>query len=161
MPSVSLGEPAPLFSLPAINEAAAVSAVGRAQVELSDLVGIAPGHKANGVVLYFFDRAHGGAQLSALGRVQRQLSGKGVTVLAISVDQADLGDLSRWLEQDKVSVPVLRDEHGLVLGRYGVEASSLPMTVVIDEAGNTFAVGQPAKEGFEAELVGEATAAAK
>jgi len=155
LPSVDLGEPVPLFMLPAINEDAAVRMSARPQVELGELVGVSPRIPATAVVLYFFDRSHGGESLSSLDRVHRQYSGKGVAVLGISADQGELGPLASWVEKQKLQVPVLRDEFGVVRSRYGITDASLPLTLVVDASGRLFAVGQPPATEIEAAIGGE------
>lgn len=150
---LSVGLHALLFSLPAINEDAAMDAVGRSQVGLSDFVGMDPPRKARAVVLHFFDRENGGQELVSLDRVQRRFGSRGVQVLGISTDTGDMGGLSTWLESQKLGYPVLRDNHQVVSGRYGIE--KLPLTVVVDRDGYVFAIGQPQSDGLEAELQGE------
>ena len=157
LPSVDLGSPAPLFMLPAINEEAAVKLASRPQIELGELVGVSPRVASSAVVLYFFDRAHGGEGLSSLDRVHRQYSGKGVAVVAISLDPGELGPLAAWVEKQKVQFPVVRDEFGVVRSRYGITEASLPLTLVIDREGDLFAVGQPTAAELEA-AVGEEVA---
>ncbi len=155
LPSVDLGEPVPLFLLPAINEDAAVRAVARTQVELADLVGVSPRMPAKAVVLYFFDRNHGGDAIGELGKVHKQMQGKGVQVLAISADTGELGPLASWLDKQKVQVPVLRDEYGVVRSRYGITDASLPLTLVVESSGRLFAVGQPGPAELEASVAAE------
>ena len=154
-PPASVGLHALVFTLPAINEDAAERAVGRSQVGLSDFVGINPSHASKAVVLHFFDRAHGGDDLDALDRVQKRFRGKDVQVIGISADSSDMGELSNWLEQEKLSFPVLRDNHGIVSSRYGI--GTLPLTVVIDAQGYVASVGQPKGASFETELQSQLT----
>jgi peroxiredoxin len=155
LPSVDLGEPAPLFMLPAINEDAAVRVMARPQVELAELVGVSPRVPSKAVVLYFFERARGGDGLGALDRVHRQFSGKGVRVVGVSTDGGELGPLATWIDKEKIQFPVVRDEFGVVRARYGISQSSLPLTVVLDSTGRLFAVGQPPVGELEAAVAGE------
>lgn len=155
LPAVDIGEPVPLFLLPAVNEDAAVRVVSRAQVELADLVGVSPRAPAKAVVLYFFDREHGGEGIAQLSRVQRQLQGKGVQVLGISADQGELAPFAAWLDKQKAPFPVLRDEHGVVRSRYGITDASLPLTLVVESSGRLFAVGQPGPAELEASVAAE------
>lgn len=150
---LSVGLHALLFSLPAINEDAAMDAVGRSQVGLSDFVGMDPPHESKAVVVHFFDRDHGGEDLSSLDRIQRRFGGRGVQVLGVSTDSGDMGGLSTWLEGKKLGYPVLRDNHQVVSGRYGID--KLPLTVVIDSQGYVFAIGQPKGDAVESELQSE------
>ena len=127
--------------------------VGRSQVGLSDFVGMNPPRPSKAVVVHFFDRAHGGDSLEPLDRIQRRYGGRGVQVLGVSLDTGDMGELSTWLEGQKLGYPVLRDNHKVVSGRYGVE--ELPLTVVVDSNGYVFAIGQPQGEAVETELQSE------
>lgn len=152
--AVSVGEPALLFTLPAINEDAAVSAVGTSRVSLGDFAGVTPARPANAVLLHFFDKdATAEGQLAALERLQRKHGGKGLQVVAITMDDGDLGSLSTWVEDQKVSFPVLRDNHRVVQGRYQISAA--PLSILVDPDGRVFAIGNPAAAGMEAELEGE------
>lgn len=155
LPSIELGTPAPLFMLPAVNEDAAVRLSARPQIELGELVGVSPRVPTNAVVLYFFDRARGGDALGALDRVQRQHSSKGVAVIGISADAGELGPLAAWIDKEKVQVPIVRDEFGVVRSRYGITDQSLPLTLVVDGQGNLFAVGQPPLAELEAAIGSE------
>jgi peroxiredoxin len=155
LPSVDIGEPVPLFLLPAVNEDAAVRAVARPQVELADLVGVSPRTPAKAVVLYFFDRQHGADGIAQLSRVQKQVQGKGVQVLAISADTGELAPLAAWLDKQKVPFPVLRDEHGVVRSRYGITDASLPLTLIVESSGRLFAVGQPGPAELESSVAAE------
>jgi peroxiredoxin len=150
---LSVGLHALLFSLPAVNEDAAMDAVGRSQIGLSDFVGMDPPHESKAVVLHFFDRDHGGADLASLDRIQRRYGSRGVQVLGVSTDSGDMGGLSTWLEDQKLGFPVLRDNHQVVSGRYGIE--KLPLTVVVDAKGYVFAIGQPKGDAVETELQAE------
>jgi len=152
-PAVSVGQPAYVFTLPALNEDAAMDAVNKPQVALADFAGVSPGHSARAVVLYFFLKDEGGDELAVLHRLQRRYSGKGVQVVAISADVGDLGALSTWVEGQKLSFPVLRDNHRVVTSRYGVV--SLPMTILVDHDGYVFSIGQPDPAHFESELESE------
>ena len=154
--TVSVGEAALLFTLPAINEDAALAAVGSARVSLADFTGVAPSHASKAVLLYFFDRDRQGAGLGSLERLHKRWSGKGLQVIAITVDSTDLGTLSTEIEDQKLSFPVLRDNHRVVSTRYG--AGELPVALVVDADGRVFAIGNPTGESFEGELEGEVSA---
>ena len=149
---ISVGSPAMLFSLPAINEDAAMELVQRPRVSLTDFTGVSPLHESKAVVVHFFDQTRGGDDLATLNRLQRRYGGKGVQVVAISGDRGSMGSLSTWVEELKLSFPVVRDNHGVVQSRYQV--NKLPMTVVIDGDGYIFAIGRP--EGLEMEAALEA-----
>ncbi len=152
--AVTVGDAALLFTLPAINEDAAVAAVGTSRVSLGDFAGVTPPRPAKATVVHFFSRGDGGSsQLAALERLKRRHGGKGLQVLAITADDGDLGSLSTWVEDQKVSFPVLRDSHRVVLGRYRIDR--MPLTLLVDADGRIFAIGNPAGDGLEIELEGE------
>lgn len=152
-PKAVLGAPAPVFSLPALNEEAALEAAGRTQVGVTDFCGVRSGKPKAAVVLYFFDRSRGGDQLATLSRLQRRSGGKGLQVLGISTDVGDLGGLSTWVEGQKLTFPVLRDNHGVVSRRYGL--SQLPLTIVVDADCDVFALGLPMGADVEPALEAE------
>jgi peroxiredoxin len=152
-PLVRLGEPAYLFSLPAVNEDAALAVANRTQLGVGDFSGVRPTRPSEAVVLYFFDRAHVGDGLGSLQRLQRRFDGRGVQVLAICGDRGDLGGLSTWVDQQKLTFPVLRDSHGIVQARYGV--STMPLIMVVDRDGNLFAMGLGNDPEWESSLEGE------
>jgi peroxiredoxin len=152
-PTLSVGLHALSFSLPAVNEDAAMEAIGRTQVGLGDLVGVEPNHPSKAVVLHFFDREHGGEDLGGLERLQKRYGGRGLQVVAISTDEGDVGAMSSWLEGMKLGYPVLRDNHHVVVDRYGID--KLPLTVVVDRNGYVFAIGQPQGDAIETELQAE------
>ena len=154
IPNLQVGEPARLFSLPAINENAARDLVNSSQVNLADLT---EGSKktTKGVVLFFFSKEKGGQDLKELNKLSKKYQRKGIRFIGISVDQGDLGALSDWIESSKLSFPVLRDNHRVVAQRYSI--SQLPMTYVIDNVGDVLAIGAPTgaqiAPEIEAELV--------
>ena len=112
-----------------------------------------PARPAPAGVVQFLDRAHGGRELGALNRIQKRWSGKDVQVLAVSGDRGDLGALSTWIEGQKLVFPVLRDNHGIVMSRYGI--TDLPMTVIVDGDGSIFAIGQPPAGELESAIEAE------
>ena len=125
---LSVGLHALLFSLPAVNEDAAMDIVGRSQVGLSDFVGMNPPRPSKAVVVHFFDRAHGGDSL-ALARPTSV-----ATAVAACRYWASVGTRVTWravhlAEGRKPGYLLLRDNHKVVSGRYGVE--ELPLTVVV------------------------------
>jgi peroxiredoxin len=146
------GAPARLFALPAINEDVAVEVLGRSRVALSDFTGTSPDRPSSAVVLFFFEKARGGPQLADLHKLQKQWSGRGVQVLGISADRGDLGALSTWLEGQRLAFPVLRDNHGVVLQRYGFTPADLPLVLVVGGDGALMAAGRPEADAFSAEL---------
>ena len=143
-PSVRVGDPALLFSLPALNEDAAMRAVARPHVALSDFTGVLPGFPARVVVVHFLRMEGGEAQLAALNRLHRRYANRGARFVAVLVDDTDLASASDWVEGQKLDFPVLRDNHRIVVDRYGVLA--FPMTFVIDGDGAIDAIGVPGAE---------------
>lgn len=150
-PNLKPGDTALLFSLPALNEDAAMRAVTKPSVALSDFTGVLPAFPAKAVVVHFFTRSAGAeGQLAALERLQRKLGPRGVRIVAIVSDTGDLASLSDWVEGQKLGIPVLRDAQRVVIGRYGVQ--TFPMTFVIDAQGQVDAIGTPTEATIEAEL---------
>ena len=60
------------------------------------------------------------------------------------MDDTDLATASDWVETQKLDFPVLRDNHRIVVDRYGV--LTFPMTFVIDGDGVVDAIGVPGAE---------------
>jgi peroxiredoxin len=153
-PDIRVGEAARLFSLPAINEAAAREMVSSSHVSLTDIVEGAD-KSGKGVVLFFFTQTKGGKDLQELNKLHKRFSRSGIRFLGISMDQTDLGALSDWVQSAEIEFPILRDNHRVVAERYSIK--QLPMTVVIDATGHILSIGAPsgAQIGpeIEAELV--------
>lgn len=140
-PSVTVGDAALLFSLPAVNEDAALRAVARPSVALSDYTGVLPGFPAKVVVVHFVQKAGSEAQLQALNRLHRKYSNRGARFIAIVPDDGELSALSEWVESQRLEFPVLRDAHRVVVDRYGVK--QFPLTMVVDTTGDIAALGVP------------------
>lgn len=140
-PSVVVGQPALLFSLPAVNEDAALRAVARPSVALSDYTGLLAGFPAQVVVVHFIQKAGSDAQLEMLNRLHKRYSNRGARFLAVVADDTDLATLSGWVERLRLEFPVLRDQHRVVSGRYGV--ARFPLTVIVDKDGDIQALGAP------------------
>ncbi len=153
--TLSVGGPARLFALPSINEDVSRELIGRSRVSLADFVGVTPQAPRGAVVLYFFDRQHGGDGLGELQRLHKQWSGKGLQVLAISTDQGDLGALSTWVQGQKVDFPVLRDNHHIVLERYAFPPAQLPAVLVLEADGDVVAAGRPSAAELSSSLEAE------
>jgi len=151
--AVSVGEPAIVFGLPALNQAQAVQAVNKASVSLSDFVGVMPGFPKKSVVVHFFSRQRGVDTLKTLHRVQKKNEAKGVQVLGVCACSGDTQKQSEWVESQNLNFPVIHDGHSVVTGRYGI--TELPITMVVDATGNVFAIGQPTGESAEQELQSE------
>ncbi|MDP2315030.1 MAG: TlpA disulfide reductase family protein [Pseudomonadota bacterium] len=148
-PNVTVGDAALLFSLPAVNEEAALRAVARPHVALSDFTGVLPGFPARVVVVQFVNKAGSEAQLQALNRLHRKYANRGARFLAIVADDGELAPLSEWVESQRLEFPVLRDAHRIVVERYGVR--QFPLTVVVNAEGDIEALGVP-KDDLEANL---------
>jgi peroxiredoxin len=146
----SVGQDALLFSLPAVNEQVAIALVRNDHVSLGDLTGPMAPYPSSAVVLYFFARTEGGDGLAVLNRCFRKYSKEEVRFVAISLDSGNAADLSEWVGKQKITFPVLRDNHGIVASRYGVD--SLPWTYIIDGDGRIRAIGAPAPDEIEAEI---------
>jgi peroxiredoxin len=153
LPAVSVGQPAMVFALSAVNEDVATSTVNKVQVSLSDFAGVMPAHPRSAVVVHFYDTALGQADLKSLNKVHKRFGDRGVQVLAIAEGANQAQAVSESIARLKLGFPVLRDVEHLVMARYGV--SELPLTLVIEGNGNVFAIGQPRGEGIEAELQAE------
>lgn len=139
-PNLHVGDSALLFSLPAINEDAALRAVMRPHVALADFTGVLPGFPARVVVVHFTQKAND-PDLLVLDRLQKKHGARGLRVLAISASDGDLASASSWVQSQHLDVPVLRDAHRIVVDRYGVRA--YPMTFIIDAEGYIDAIGMP------------------
>lgn len=152
-PTVSVGQHALSFSLPAINEEVTEGLVNSTQLALSEFIGVTPDLPQNAIIVYFFNRSDGGMSLPDLNRLQKRYEGKGVQVIAISTDVGPIGGLSTWIEEQKLTFPVLRDSHQIVASRYGVE--QLPFALIIDGDGYIFAMGRPMGEDFDESIEAE------
>ena len=73
-----------------------------------------------------------------------------VRFVAIATDGGDMAALSEWVRKQKLTYPVLRDNHQIVSGRYGI--GSLPWSYIIDGNGRIHAIGAPTPEELEAEV---------
>lgn len=138
-PALHVGDTAYLFSLPALNEDAALHDVARTSVALSDYTGVMPGFPAKAVVVSFLRREGGDGVLLALDKIARRYDKQGVRVVAILAGPGDIASVSDWVESQHLDFPVLRDVHEVVVDRYGVKA--FPMTFVINGDGDVAAIG--------------------
>ena len=117
--AVEVGEPAPPFALPGMG--------GTETVALADLSGKV-------VVLDFWASwcAPCREALPFYSDLHRELSDRGLVVLAVNVDE-DLEDAQRFLAGRALAQPTIRDADWEVGRRYGVAV--LPASVVIDRGG--------------------------
>lgn len=151
--TVSVGEPALVFGLPALNQSQAVQTVNKGSVSLSDFVGVLPSYPRQAVLVHFFTRKSGTDTLKALHRVQKRNEAKGVQVLGVCACLGEEQAHSEWVEAQNFSFPVVYDGYRVVSERYGI--TEFPITMVVEASGNVFAIGQPTGEGAEAELQAE------
>ena len=151
--SVSPGSPALVFELPAVNPSAALRAVNKDRISLTDVTGVLPTHPKRGVVLHFFSLTDSDKALKALDKLHQRYKNKDVLVLGICVSRGGLAQASSWVEARGLRFPVLHDPHGIVTTRYGV--TQPPITVVVDAAGRIFAIGKPASGEVEKEIAAE------
>lgn len=147
---LTLGGPAPIFALPAINVEQAQELVDKEIVTLNQLVGIRPMHPARGVVLYFFQREDSEEALQILNSLSRRFARDRVYVLAIQIDQVEPDSQQEWVEGMHLDYPVLIDNYRIVSERYGVRFT--PMVVIIDGEGKIHSVGAPDLEVLNATL---------
>ncbi len=145
-----VGEDALLFSLPALNEDIAISLVRNDHVSLGDLTGPLATYPSAAVVVYFFTRVDGGDGLSVLNRCQKKYDKADVRFVAISVDRGDMAALGEWVDKQKLTFPVLRDNHRIVSSRYGID--EVPWSYIIDGDGRIHAIGAPTPDELEAEV---------
>lgn len=138
-PALHVGDAAYAFSLPAINEDAAMKAVARPHVALSDYTGVMPGFPATHLVVEFVQKKGSEGTLAAMERLSKKYSKDGVRFVAIMSGGGEIASLSGWVEAQRLSFPVLNDQHGIVVSRYGIP--SYPMTFVIDTTGDISAIG--------------------
>jgi peroxiredoxin len=145
---ITVGAPALAFSLPAINEEAAVAIVRQRTVILGEMVGIQPAHPASGVVLYFFNRPNGGEGLRPLNNLAKHYKSANLRIIGISIDPEP--EAADWIRALKLEYPVLKDNHRIVADRYSVRET--PMVVLIDAQGLVFSAGAPATMEVETVL---------
>ena len=149
--SLTLGGPALIFALPAVNEAAAIDMVRKPVVTLNEITGIKPSYPSNGVVLYFFQRANGADVLKDLNGLARKYRSDKVRMLGICIDDTPPEELRTWIDPLKLDYPILSDNFRIVSERYGVKAT--PTIVVVDGAGYVYSAGAPAPSEVASTLV--------
>jgi peroxiredoxin len=138
-PALHVGDTALLFSLPSVNEEAALQAVARTTVALSDFTGVMPGFPAKVVVVHFLQQAGGEPQLAALQRLHKKYGSRGARTIAVLSGPGEIAAVSSWVEAQHLDFPVVRDAHDIVVSRYGVR--QFPTTFVVDSEGYVAAIG--------------------
>lgn len=139
--AVSAGDPAPDFSLKAIN--------GDATVNLKDF---------RGKVVYLDFWASWCPpclkSMPLLNKMRGRLKDEGVEVIGVNVDQ-DEGDALGFLKEHPVDFPILKDVDGKTPDSFGLQA--MPTSYVIDRNG----VVRYVHEGFRDGDIGEIEAKIK
>lgn len=145
-PSLAPGDTALLFSLPALNEDAALHMVAKTHVALSDMTGVSPGFPAKAVIVTFANAATPDSLYTGVERLYRKYSNRGARFVIIVSDNIEIAALSDRVGNLKLSYPVLHDRYRVVSSRYGVQA--WPMTFVVNMDGDVDAIGM-VKADFE------------
>jgi peroxiredoxin len=73
-------------------------------------------------------------EMPLMERLYQRLQGRDFVMLAVSQDEAGVSTVRAFVEQMKLSFPVLVDPAGIVSTRYGV--TGYPETFLIDQSGN-------------------------
>lgn len=157
--SLTVGGPALIFALPAVNEPAAIEMVRKSVVTLNDITGVKPSYPSSGVVLYFFQKANGGEALKDIDSLTRRFRNQKVRILGICIDEIPPEEMRPWVDTLKLDFPILADNFRIVSERYGVRAT--PMVVIVDGAGAIFAVGNPTPTEVVASLEAQVDAMLK
>src|SRR5262249_49335966 len=69
---------------------------------------------------------------STIERLHRDLSGRGLSVLAVDIEESR-STVGSWAREKKVTFPILLDPDGEVIRKYGVIAT--PTVILIDRDG--------------------------
>ena len=69
---------------------------------------------------------------STIEQLHRSLSGAGLSVLAVNIQDAS-ATVSAWAQENRITMPILLDSDGAVTRQYGVIAT--PTTFLIDREG--------------------------
>lgn len=73
----------------------------------------------------------------------REFNAKGLTVLAVNVQESPR-QVTKFINELKITFPVVLDSNGAVTGDYGVRA--LPTTYLIGKKGEVLAMGLGSRE---------------
>ena len=145
----TIGDYARAFSLPAINSTKTTKELGQTKISISMYTGVKSTLNTQALVLYFFNLSEGQDLVRELEQLQRSYRKKGVYVVAICTESGSITPVSKWVERNISSIPVLRDRYQVVQDRYGVTGNQL---FIIDEIGRIFAQAKPNESGFSREL---------
>jgi len=72
-------------------------------------------------------------EMPMLDKLNREFAGKDFEILAVSVDQNGAAAVQRFMEKNKLNLPVLLDPKSSIAGRYGT--FKFPETYVLDRTG--------------------------
>ncbi len=147
---LTVGSPARLFTLPAINKEIANELIHHEQVALGDFINPGARVPRQGVVLYFFDRARGGDNLPTLNRLAKRSSRQEVQVIGIHSNSGESANMEDWISGLGLVFPVLNDKHSIVSTRY--EIQGLPLAVIVDAEGQIVSIGNPTDTELESEI---------
>lgn len=145
----TIGDYARAFSLPIVNTTKTTKKLGQTKISISTYTGLKSVLDTKALVLYFFNLSEGQELVGELEQLQRSYKRKGVHVVAICTESGSVTSVSKWVERNISSIPVLRDSYQIVQDRYGVKGNQL---FIIDELGRIFAQAKPSESGFSREL---------
>ncbi|MEE2751824.1 MAG: TlpA disulfide reductase family protein [Myxococcota bacterium] len=147
---LTVGSPARLFTLPAINKEIANELIHHEQVALGDFINPGARVPRQGVVLYFFDKSRGGDNLAILNRIAKRNARQQVQVIGIHSESDNSDNMEAWISELGLVFPVLTDKHSIVSMRY--EIQGLPLAVIVDAEGQIVSIGNPTDTELESEI---------
>ena len=147
---LTVGSPARIFTLPAINKEIANQLIHHEQVSLGDFINPGARVPRKAIVLYFFNRAAGGENLVTLNRIAKRNARLEVQVLGIHTDSRSSKSLEDWISGLALIYPVLDDKHSVVSTRY--EIRELPLAIIVDSDGQIVSIGNPTEKALEDEI---------
>jgi peroxiredoxin len=151
--TLTVGNPALVFTLPQWNLSDANTLPAQEKLSLLDYVGLRPSQPVQALVLCFFDSNDGGPLIKSLNTVARQYRTHNVKVLGIDISTTESLDREDQLRAMKPAFPILRDNYHVVADRYGVRQT--PLVYVIDAQGFVYAVGLPSLAEIPVAIPGE------
>jgi peroxiredoxin len=90
------------------------------------------------------------SEMPSMERLYQKLKGKGLVILAVDL-QEDAKSVQKFVDEHKLTFPVLLDSDGKVGGSYG--ARSIPTTYIIGRDGNALGGTIGAKEWDSPEMI--------